>query len=70
MELNVQADQFSRGSKYTAKSIGVKVYGNNKREDSDKVVKNYPMLKKKHYWGNHCWSRGYFVNTVGVNEEM
>ena len=21
-------------------------------------------------WGNHFWSRGYFVDTVGVNEEI
>ena len=22
------------------------------------------------YWGNHFWARGYFVNTVGLDEEM
>jgi putative transposase len=21
------------------------------------------------YWGNHFWARGYFVNTVGINED-
>ncbi|EGQ8600116.1 TPA: transposase, partial [Vibrio cholerae] len=21
-------------------------------------------------WGNHFWARGYFVDTVGVNEEI
>jgi putative transposase len=35
-----------------------------------KLFKSYPQLKQKPYWGNHYWSRGYFVNTVGVNEEM
>ena len=35
-----------------------------------KLMKSYPNLKKKPYWGNHFWSRGYFVNTVGINEEM
>ena len=25
---------------------------------------------RKNYWGNHFWSRGYYVNTVGKNEEM
>jgi putative transposase len=35
-----------------------------------KMFKSYPSLKKKPYWGNHFWSRGYFVNTVGINEEM
>jgi len=27
-------------------------------------------LKQKPYWGNHFWSRGYFVNTIGLNEDM
>lgn len=35
-----------------------------------KLFKSYPNLKKKPYWGNHFWARGYFVNTVGLDEEM
>jgi putative transposase len=35
-----------------------------------KLFKTYPNLKQKPYWGNHFWSRGYFVNTVGIDEEM
>ena len=35
-----------------------------------RIFKSYPNLKKKPYWGNHFWARGYFVNTVGINEEM
>lgn len=35
-----------------------------------KLFKSYPQLKRKPYWGNHFWSRGYFVNTVELNEEM
>ena len=33
------------------------------------VFKSYPALKKKPYWGNHFWSRGYCVSTVGLDEE-
>jgi putative transposase len=29
----------------------------------------YPKMRKN-YWGSHFWSRGYYVNTVGKNEEM
>ncbi|MCV5497413.1 IS200/IS605 family transposase, partial [Escherichia coli] len=29
----------------------------------------FPSIRKK-LWGNHFWSRGYFVDTVGVNEEI
>ena len=35
-----------------------------------RIFKSHPNLKKKPYWGNHFWARGYFVNTVGINEEM
>ena len=35
-----------------------------------RMFKSHPNLKKKTYWGNHFWARGYFVNTVGINEEM
>ena len=35
-----------------------------------KLFKTYPNFKKKPYWGNHFWSRGYFISTVGLNEEM
>jgi len=27
-------------------------------------------MKQKPYWGNHFWSRGYVVDTVGLDEEM
>ena len=35
-----------------------------------KLFKTYPSLKQKPYWGNHFWSRGYFISTVGLDEEM
>lgn len=35
-----------------------------------KLFKSYPVLKQKPYWRNHFWARGYFVNTIGINEEM
>ena len=35
-----------------------------------KIFRTYPDLKQKPYWGNHFWSRGYFVSTVGLDEEM
>ena len=35
-----------------------------------KLFKSYPQLKKKPYWGNHFWAPGYFVNTIGIDEEM
>ncbi len=33
------------------------------------VFKRFPALKQKPYWGNHFWSRGYCISTVGLDEE-
>ena len=35
-----------------------------------KLFKTYPNLKRKPYWGNHFWSRGYFVSTIGLDEDL
>jgi REP-associated tyrosine transposase len=35
-----------------------------------KLFKTYPKLKQKPYWGNHFWARGYFVSTVGIDEDV
>jgi putative transposase len=34
-----------------------------------RMFNRYPELRSK-YWGSHFWSRGYYVNTVGRNEEQ
>jgi len=35
-----------------------------------KMFKTYPNLEQKPYQGNHFWLRGYFVSTIGLDEEM
>jgi len=35
-----------------------------------KLFKSYPKMKQKPYWGNHFWARGYFVSTIGIDEDM
>ncbi len=32
-----------------------------------RVFNKFRNLKKKPYWGNHFWSRGYCVDTVGLD---
>ena len=34
-----------------------------------KIFKSYPELKKKPYWGNHFWARGYCSSTIGFDED-
>jgi putative transposase len=33
------------------------------------LFKSFPSLKKKSYWGNHFWSRGYCVSMIGMDEK-
>jgi putative transposase len=33
------------------------------------MFKMFTGLRKKPYWGNHFWSRGYFASTVGLDED-
>jgi hypothetical protein len=35
-----------------------------------KIFKQFPQLRQKPYWGNQLWSKGYCVDTVGLDEEM
>ena len=35
-----------------------------------KLFKSYPKMKREPYWGNHFWARGYFVSTVGIDEDV
>ena len=34
-----------------------------------KIFKSFPGLKKKPYWGNHFWYRGYCSSTIGLDED-
>jgi|SRR6267154_4614166 Transposase IS200 like len=35
-----------------------------------RIFTAFPFLKKKPYWGNHFWAKGYCVDSVGLNSEM
>ena len=45
------------------------VMGMLKGKTSIKMFQRYPEMKKKPYWGNHFWARGYCVSTIGLDEE-
>lgn len=39
-----------------------------KGKTSIKIFKSYPQLKKKPYWGNYFWARGYCIDMIGLDE--
>jgi len=44
------------------------VMGMPKGKTAIKFFKSFPALRKKPYWGNHFWSRGYCVSSIGLDE--
>ncbi len=69
IELNVQIDHVHLVVSIPPKLSVSTLLGILKGKLAIKLFKSYPQLKKKPYWGNHFWARGYFVNTVGINED-
>ena len=70
IELNVQKDHIHLVCSIPPKVSISEYMGILKGKMAIKLFKTYPNLKQKPYWGNHFWSRGYFVSTVGLDEAM
>ena len=70
LEMNVQKEHIHLVCSIPPKVSLSTLLGILKGKLAIKIFKSYPKLKEKPYWGNHFWSRGYFVSTVGIDEEM
>ncbi len=68
-EMNVQEDHVHIVVSIPPKVSISELMGILKGKTAIKLFKDYPGLKRKPYWGNHFWSRGYCVSTVGLDEE-
>jgi putative transposase len=45
------------------------VVGTIKGRSAIRIFNQFRHLKQKPYWGNHFWSRGYCVDTIGLDAE-
>jgi len=70
VELNIQRDHVHLLIKVPPKRSISELMGYLKGKTAIQVFRQFPNLKKKPYWGNHFWARGYCVDTVGLNHEM
>ena len=68
-ELSVQQDHIHLLVSVPPKVSVSELMGTLKGKLAIKLFKSYPRLKQKPYWGNHFWARGYFVSTVGIDED-
>jgi putative transposase len=69
LEMNIQPDHVHLVCSIAPKMSVSEFMGVLKGKTAIMMFKSYPTLRKKPYWGNHFWSRGYFVSTVGIDEE-
>ena len=70
VELNVQVDHVHLLALIPPKVSVSDFVGAVKGRTAIRILNKYKKLKQKPYWGNHFWTRGYCVDTVGLDEEM
>jgi len=68
--LNIKADHIHLITNVAPKVSISQLMGTLKGRTAIRVFKQFPYLKKKPYWGNHFWAKGYCVDTIGLNPEM
>ena len=69
LELNIQRDHVHLVLSVPPKMSISQVMGYLKGKTDIHIFKSFSFLKKKPYWGNHIWARGYCSSTVGLDEE-
>jgi len=68
LEINVKEDHIHMILSIPPRLSISEVMGMLKGKTAIKLFKSFPTLKKKPYWGNHFWSRGYCVSSIGLDE--
>jgi len=70
LELNVREDHVHMVVVIPPRLSVSDLMGTLKGKTAISLFKSMPDLKKKPYWGNHFWSRGYCVTTIGLDEDI
>jgi len=68
LEMNVKEDHIHMILFIPPRLSISSVIGTLKGKTAIKLFKSFPALKKKPYWGNHFWSWGYCVSSIGLGE--
>ncbi|WP_065678281.1 IS200/IS605 family transposase [Vibrio atlanticus] len=69
LELNVQLEHVHLVVIVPPKLSVSSLLGFLKGRTAIRLFNKFPHIRKR-LWGNHFWARGYFVDTVGVNEKV
>ena len=68
LEINVQPDHVHVVLEIPPKYEVSRIIGFLKGKLALRLFDRFPALRKR-YWGQHVWSRGYCVSTVGLDED-
>ena len=68
-DLNVQCDHVHLLAMVPPKVSISEFVGTIKGRTAIRIFNRFRELKRKPYWGNHFWARGYCVDTVGLDPE-
>ena len=69
LEITIQPDHVHMVVIIPPKLAVSELMGTLKGKTAIAVFQQHKSLRTKPYWGNHFWSRGYCVTTVGIDEE-
>ena len=69
VELNIQRDHVHLLVMVRPKLSISEYVGKVKGRTAIRILNKHRGLKKKPYWGNHFWARGYCVDTVGLDAD-
>jgi putative transposase len=69
IEMNIQIDHVHLLVMIPPKVSVSDYVGIVKGRTAIRVFNKFRNLKRKPYWGNHFWAKGYCVDTVGLDEE-
>ena len=69
VELNIQVDHVHLLVLVPPKVAISDFVGTVKGRTAIRVFNQFRELKRRPYWGNHFWARGYCVDTVGLDAE-
>ena len=69
LEMSIQQDHVHMVASIEPRMSVSDAMGILKWKTAIKLFKSFPGMKKKPYWGNHFWSRGYCSSTIGLDEE-
>ena len=70
IEINIQVDHVHLIVMIPPKIRLSDFMGTIKGRTAIRIFNKFRKLKQKPYWGNHFWSRGYCVDTIGLDSEM